>query len=239
MTDDEMKKLIGPFKGDPQNPYYRPFAEYQHENSYNIFLVGINPATSIYPEQVNEEEYMKMLRDAKIFKEKYSAIRMINNKTKISRTRMGIESLTRELEAEGEKVLQTNIISYPTPSVKKLRSVNKEIIEESLSNFLILLTKQRPSILILYSKTALNFFLKLLISKKIIDERVKFDHTLKVMEEQEGPLLTFKNPAGSEVSVFVCRHLMYYGEKGESYKIFKNKVFKHLRRTKALEEQGS
>jgi len=228
MTDNEIKELIGPFNGETEMPYYRPFTEYQNGVSYKVFLVGINPATAIYPKQVNDDEFVEMLRDSNIFKEKYHTIRKMNNKTGISRTRMGIENLTREIETKGIKILQTNIISLPTPSAKDPLLKRKEILEDSLNNFFVLLNKERPSTLILYSKKTLEYFRGLLVSKGLLDEKIRFNESLKVMEEREGPLFTFKNTDGSEISVFVCRHLRYYGKEGGSYNKFKNNVFKHL-----------
>jgi hypothetical protein len=47
--------------------YYRPFVLKDHSSNYNMFLVGINPATGI-PLTINPEDYVKSLLNIMILK---------------------------------------------------------------------------------------------------------------------------------------------------------------------------
>lgn len=79
-------------------PYLRPYISKRNSYDSKVFLVGINPATHITPMQLNIDEYIGLLENYEEFMEFYSKSRESQNKSKISRTRMGINSLVNWIE---------------------------------------------------------------------------------------------------------------------------------------------
>ena len=78
--------------------YLRPYISKRNPYDSKVFLVGINPATHITPMQLNIDEYIGLLENYEEFMEFYSKSRESQNKSKISRTRMGINSLVNWIE---------------------------------------------------------------------------------------------------------------------------------------------
>ena len=72
--------------------YYRPFICSGDLSKAYIFLAGINPATQIYPEEMDVDSYVDMLLDYSRFMEFYKSSRLKKGKDEISRTRTGMIS---------------------------------------------------------------------------------------------------------------------------------------------------
>ena len=108
-------------------PYLRPYISKRNPYDSKVFLVGINPATPITPMQLNIDEYIGLLKNYEEFMEFYSKSRESQNKSKISRTRMGINSLVNWIEQEfNTGVIETDIFTYPTKNIKELKAILSE-----------------------------------------------------------------------------------------------------------------
>ena len=104
--------------------YLRPYISKRNPYDSKVFLVGINPATPITPIQLNIDEYIGLLKNYEEFMEFYSKSRESQNKSKISRTRMGINSLVNWIEQEfNTGVIETDIFTYPTKNIKELKAI--------------------------------------------------------------------------------------------------------------------
>ena len=204
-------------------PYLRPYISKRNPHDSKVFLVGINPATHITPMQLNIDEYIGLLKNYEEFMEFYSKSRESQNKSKISRTRMGINSLVNWIEQEfNTGVIETDIFTYPTKNVKELNNIDKNILNKSIEKFWEVLLEFQPDILILYGSLALNEFKKLVISKnkeiKYYSEEDKIEYI-----EEKCPYAKL-NIGTKNVNIIACRHLMYYGNNGNSFKKLRENI---------------
>lgn len=206
-------------------PYLRPYISKRNPYDSKVFLVGINPATHITPMQLNIDEYIGLLENYEEFMEFYSKSRESQNKSKISRTRMGINSLVNWIEQEfNTGVIETDIFTYPTKNIKELNNIDKNILNKSIEKFWEVLLEFQPDIVILYGSLALNEFKKLVISKnkeiKYYSEEDKIEYI-----EEKCPYAKL-NIGTKNVNIIACRHLMYYGNNGNSFKKLRENIKK-------------
>ena len=204
-------------------PYLRPYISKRNPYDSKVFLVGINPATLITPMQLNIDEYIELLKNYEEFMEFYSKSRESQNKSKISRTRMGINSLVNWIEQEfNTGVIETDIFTYPTRNIKELNNIDKNILNKSIEKFWEVLLEFQPKIVILYGSLALNEFKKLVISKnkeiKYYSEEDKIEYI-----EEKCPYAKL-NIGTKNVNIIACRHLMYYGNNGNSFKKLRENI---------------
>lgn len=204
-------------------PYLRPYISKRNPYDSKVFLVGINPATPITPIQLNIDKYIGLLKNYEKFMEFYSKSRESQNKIKISRTRIGINSLVNWIEQEfNTGVIETDIFTYPTKNVKELNNIDKNILNKSVEKFWEVLLEFQPDIVILYGSLALNEFKKLVISKnkeiKYYSEEDKIEYI-----EEKCPYAKL-NIGTKDVNIIACRHLMYYGNNGNSFKKLRENI---------------
>ena len=204
-------------------PYLRPYISKRNPYDSKVFLVGINPATHITPMQLNIDEYIGLLENYEEFMEFYSKSRESQNKSKISRTRIGINSLVNWIEQEfNTGVIETDIFTYPTKNIKELNNIDKNILNKSIEKFWEVLLEFQPDIVILYGSLALNEFKKLIISKnkeiKYYSEEDKIEYI-----EEKCPYAKL-NIGTKNVNIIACRHLMYYGNNGNSFKKLRENI---------------
>lgn len=203
--------------------YLRPYISKKNPYDSKVFLVGINPATPITPIQLNIDEYIGLLKNYEEFMEFYFKSRESQNKSKISRTRMGINSLVNWIEQEfNTGVIETDIFTYPTKNVKELNNIDKNILNKSIEKFWEVLLEFQPDIVILYGSLALNEFKKLVISKnkeiKYYSEEDKIEYI-----EEKCPYAKL-NIGTKNINIIGCRHLMYYGNNGNSFKKLRENI---------------
>lgn len=205
--------------------YLRPYISRRNPYNARVFLVGINPATPITSKQLNIDEYIGLLKNYEEFMEFYSKSRESQNKSKISRTRMGINSLGNWIEQEfNTGVVETDIFTYPTKNVKELNTIDKNILNKSIEKFWEVLLEFQPDIVILYGSLALNEFKKLVIAKnkeiKYYSEEDKIEYI-----EEKCPYAKL-NIGTKNINIIACRHLMYYGNNGNSFKKLRENIKK-------------
>ena len=206
-------------------PYLRPYISKRNPYDSKVFLVGINPATLITPMQLNIDEYIGLLKNYEEFMEFYSKSRESQNKSKISRTRMGINSLVNWIEQEfNTGVIETDIFTYPTKNVKELNNIDKNILNKSIEKFWQVLLEFEPDIVILYGSLALNEFKKIVMSK---NKKIKYYSEEDKIEyiEEKCPYAKL-NIGTKDVNIIACRHLMYYGNNGNSFKKLRENIKK-------------
>lgn len=206
-------------------PYLRPYISKRNPYDSKVFLVGINPATLITPMQLNIDEYIGLLKNYEEFMEFYSKSRESQNKSKISRTRMGINSLVNWIEQEfNTGVIETDIFTYPTKNVKELNNIDKNILNKSIEKFWEVLLEFQPDIVILYGSLALNEFKKIVMSK---NKKIKYYSEEDKIEyiEEKCPYAKL-NIGTKNINIIACRHLMYYGNNGNSFKKLRENIKK-------------
>ena len=206
-------------------PYLRPYISKRNPYDSKVFLVGINPATLITPMQLNIDEYIGLLKNYEEFMEFYSKSRESQNKSKISRTRMGINSLVNWIEQEfNTGVIETDIFTYPTKNVKELNNIDKNILNKSIEKFWEVLLEFQPDIVILYGSLALNEFKKIVMSK---NKKIKYYSEEDKIEyiEEKCPYAKL-NIGTKNINIIACRHLMYYGNNGNSLKKLRENIKK-------------
>lgn len=206
-------------------PYLRPYISKRNPYDSKVFLVGINPATLITPMQLNIDEYIGLLKNYEEFMEFYSKSRESQNKSKISRTRMGINSLVNWIEQEfNTGVIETDIFTYPTKNVKELNNIDKNILNKSIEKFWEVLLEFQPDIVILYGSLVLNEFKKIVMSK---NKKIKYYSEEDKIEyiEEKCPYAKL-NIGTKNINIIACRHLMYYGNNGNSFKKLRENIKK-------------
>lgn len=206
-------------------PYLRPYISKRNLYDSKVFLVGINPATPITPMQLNIDEYIGLLKNYEEFMEFYSKSRESQNKSKISRTRMGINSLVNWIEQEfNTGVIETDIFTYPTKNIKELNNIDKNILNKSIEKFWEVLLEFQPDIVILYVSLALNEFKKIVMSK---NKKIKYYSEEDKIEyiEEKCPYAKL-NIGTKNINIIACRHLMYYGNNGNSFKKLRENIKK-------------
>jgi hypothetical protein len=190
-----------------------------------IFFVGINPATPIYPYEMDLGNYVHLLTNYDDFIKYYKAIRIEQGKTELSRTRAGMNAFLAWVTSQTElPIFETNVIAYPTANLKELRREPEWVIARGKEIFAYLITSFQPKVFILHGKNTVVNFTEVL-KKMGVGIQNNIDYGAKIDQmEQRCPLLEIKYPDGETASILACRHFMYYGSKGESYASFKENI---------------
>lgn len=210
--------------------YYRPFVSKGILKPRGIFVVGINPATPIFPNEIDLDRYAQLLFDYAEFKEYYKASRLKAGKTEMSRTRKGIDSFIDWLVTQTDlTVTETNVIAYPTADIKLLKKEPTWIIEQGKDIYGQLLLRLKPRLLILHGKGTVVNCLEILIKLGLsIQTAIDLNYSIEQMEKKL-PLLCFEYQDGTVGTILACRHFMYYGKAGDSYSSFRNNVLAVLK----------
>jgi len=208
----------------PGFAYYRPFVCKGSSRLHSIFLVGINPATPIYPADLELGAYLDLLLDYERFLDYYQRVRQSAGKRPMSRTRQGMDSFIRWLtEKTSEPVVETNVITYPTPGATDLRKLPDSVITRGRAIFLDLLTGLQPKLLLLHGKWTVVEATHLLTGQGLLRRQVDLSGDIQSLEDR-SPLFSFVWGDGTTCMVLACRHFMYYGESGASFAGFRQMV---------------
>ncbi|NMD71529.1 hypothetical protein HHO41_14585 [Bacillus sp. DNRA2] len=229
MNLKNLKEMVKPFGDNSDSPYFRPFVCNGDESNYDIFLVGINPATPISMKDMDIDKYVNLLIKYDDFYKEYQKIRENAGKTTISRTRKGTVNFVNELGMKtGKAILETNVIPYPTSNIKELKEIPDNVKKYAMNLFYSVLIQYTPEVIIVFSKTSLKYLLEIMCEHKIIESKVSTKKPIKVIEDNSNPFIQFSYLNGKKGAIFVCRHLMYYGDKGNSFSKFREKVINYL-----------
>lgn len=210
--------------------YYRPIICKGELSKVDIFFVGTNPATPIYPKDMDLDTYVDLLMDYEKFIEFYKTNRVKNGKQEISRTRIGMNSFLQWLSNNtSAAIAETEVIPYPTENIKLLRKEPAQIIERGKEMFYELLMEFKPRLIIFHGKETVEYAADILTEKGILSTKsINLDQSIEEIEKQL-PLCNFKYDNGKTANIMACRHFMYYGAKGESFKPFRENVLKILK----------
>lgn len=209
--------------------YYRPFICNGDLSKVDIFFVGINPATPIFPSEIYINEYVELLLNYDNFIDYYKTNRTGLKKNDISRTRIGMNSFFSWLSNHTEcAILETDVIPYPTVNLKELKREPKYVIDKGRDIFYSLVMEFKPSLLILHGKKTVEHVNEIFIEKGLIlPNEINVEQSIEEMEQQ-SPLMTFKYDNGKIGIIMACRHFMYYGNKGNSFKPFRQRILRYL-----------
>ncbi len=220
---DSLKKMC--LEPEYGKAYYRPFICNGDLSKADIFFVGINPATPIFPKDMEIDEYVNLLLDYNKFIDHYKASRISQDKDEVSRTRKGMNSFFSWLSKYTDSaVLETDVIPYPTAKLKELKKEPQFVIEKGKDIFYSLVSEFKPSLIILYGKKTVEHVAKTYIEKGLITSNViDVERSIEEMEK-EIPLVKIDYPDGKVGVIMACRHFMYYGNKGDSFEPFRQNV---------------
>lgn len=125
----------------------------------------------------------------------YQKKRKQDGKTALSRTRQGIGALVEFIWKEtGSSVIETDVCTYPTASVKELERVDGKLKQKGRELFWKVLEESGVELVICYGKQAFEDFFRLLEepgSIRLLEIRRAFGRTLK-----EGLRCAGKNVTG-------------------------------------------
>ncbi|HBW37722.1 hypothetical protein [Desulfosporosinus sp. BICA1-9] len=229
VSHDSLKKMcLAPELG---KAYYRPFICKGELSKVDIFFVGINPATPIFPMDMEIDKYVDLLLNYEEFMDFYKASRLSQDKDEVSRTRIGMNSFFSWLSNYTDaSILETDAIPYPTANLKALKKEPKFVIEKGKDIFYSLVTEFKPSLIILHGKKTVDQSVDIFISRGLIaPNTINVEQSIVGMELQ-APLIQFKYSNGKAGVIMACRHFLYYGSKGDSFEPFRRKVLEILKR---------
>lgn len=216
-----MKEIFNNIYIDEEHPYLRPYLCDGNPYQADIFFVGTNPATPIYPTELSKEDYIKLFSNYRNFMEYYKKSRIKEGKTELSRTRMGISTFKDWVKKELDiRMIETDIFTYPTKNIKELSKVDSEILKRSLELFNQVLDEFNPSTIILHGSLTIKIFNKLMKEKNI-----KYNIASDKMAEIEKA-----NPYSEielnrkKIKVLGSKHFMYYGKTGNCFSSLKNNL---------------
>lgn len=213
---------------DPDKAYYRPLLCKGDTENIPIFLVGINPATPIYPKQKSMEEYLDLILNYDVFMEFYKVAREEDGKTPLSKTRTSINSFIDWLSSKTPaSIAETNIIPYPTESLALLKKEPKDVRARGRDIFYKLMMHYRPSILIVHGKSTVQMLIDLLTDKGLITdiEGTENQNTILKMDYSSNSHVTqFYYPGGQSCSIIAYQHFIYYGQNGENSSRFRGRI---------------
>jgi len=227
---NELKGMCTP--PGPEKAYYRPLLCKNHKGNIDklpIFIVGINPATPIYPKQINDiQEYVDLITDYEAFTEYYQATRKEAGKKPESKTRIAINQFVEWLSSITQvSIAETNIVPYPTESLPLLNKEPEEVFTGGTAIFYKLMMHYQPRVMILHGKTTAQKLTALLIKKglttdtrgsELLNTLVKMDYSM------DSRLAEFNYPDGQACSIIAYRHFISYGPKGPKSQLFMNRV---------------
>jgi len=226
---ENLEALIKPFEG--RTEYLIPMIIPDRTADYDVFLLGINPATTFSEEDCSPGRFAELLLDEQKFNEFYSRKRLLGKSQPVSKTKTGLLHFMKEVEREtGVRLLRTNIIPFPAPNIRALKQVGPDIIAHSTQVFLEVLLTYEPRLLIVYSKYSLNKLMELLDGQGMLIRNDGLGKTIRELE-RTGASFSFRYSNGKIGRIFPCRHFMYYGKEGRSFAPFRKRVIDHLQTT--------
>ena len=199
LINDDLKQLCTqPIEG---KAYYRPFLCKGDFSKARIFLVGINPATPIFPQDMDLNDYTNLLLNYNGFLEYYHELRKSKNKRVTSKTRQGINCFLDWLaEHTTSSIIETNSCVYPTESEKLLKQEPCSILERGKEIFFELFIRIQPDLLIVHGKSAQENLIDIFAKKKI--------HVTSTQSQTNS----IHYPNGKTCIIITCKHFMYYGK---------------------------
>lgn len=188
--------------------FFRPFIAKDPPETAGVFLVGVNPASAIYPEEgIDAASYAEMLFVYKRFEEYYSSSRVAKGKRVVSPTRKAIDDFSAWLKATtGLAVLETNVVGYPTGDYKELVTQGEDIIESGQDIFRALLMGIRPKYIVLHGRHAVKHFRTVVETSGIAILEGSLRGGLAELE-QRMPVAIVQYFDGCTAEVFACQHL--------------------------------
>jgi hypothetical protein len=195
-----------------------------------VFVVGVNPATPIGPDDLAPNEYRALIGDYAAFMRHYQAARARAGKRKLkSNTRVGLEALSQWLQSvTGVFPLETNVVAYPTKDEAELDKVARNIVAQGERVFLEVLQTFTPRAMIFHGKSSLTRALPILQQAGLLLERA-VDLHLTIRElEASSPLVLGIWKNGGAVTIAACRHLKIYGQHGKTFARFRDQIQSYL-----------
>ena len=224
ISHDELRAWSGP--AGEGLAYFRPMICKKTVAPGCIFLVGINPATPVTPDDLDVDTYAGLLLDYDRFLAYYRQRRIDARKTALSRTRTGMHSFIQWLaKAVPDPIVETNVIPYPTPRTKDLKKVPDWVKSQAREIFVQLLQRVQPRLLLLHGKDTVTETAELLRNHRIANVHVDPRADIRALEDQPT-LFRFEWPGGGDCKALACRHFMYYGESGSSFAGFRGNVLR-------------
>ncbi|HDR4914376.1 TPA: hypothetical protein QCR52_004905 [Bacillus cereus] len=218
---ENLVDLVKPNK--PGLPYFRPFILHGKPEQIDLFLIGINPATAVYPEKgISVDTWIETLMDNRYYDAKFSSN---------GQTRIGIRGFLNYVKRHyPHPLLETNINAFPTPKAKDLKGnlINESVIEGEI-RFKKLFLSFEPSLIILHSQHTTKYFIDFLVKNKFISKREVLKKTPIKLREKQFPHFTFSYSSGKVARVFACRHLKLFGYNGKSFEGFINGLTPYLK----------
>lgn len=210
--------------------FYRPLICNGDLDKVSVFFVGTNPATPIFPHQMDLRSYAKMLFNYGEFISFYKRSRLEIGKDEVSRTRIGMNSFLTWLTSQTDvAIAETEVIPYPTEKLKQLKKEPSFVIERGKEIFCQLVLVFRPRLLILHGKKTVDHVIDAFQRNGLIEPgAVNLEESIEQMESR-SPLLEFTYPNGQIGVLLACRHFMYYGTSGDSFRGFRDNVLKELK----------
>ncbi|MBP2643677.1 MAG: hypothetical protein H6Q67_1564 [Firmicutes bacterium] len=209
--------------------YYQPLVCIGDMSKIGIFVVGTNPALSVYSHEIDIDTYTDLLFNYERFMDYYRAIRFKEGLPEMSRIRTGLHGfLTWLSEQTNFSVAETNVIAYPTPTLVDLKKVPSPIIGVGKSIFRRLLAVIKPQLIILHGKPTVVSFRKAIEKEKLA--KTQEINLYKPIEYLEmcSPLTHIQYPNGRYGTVLACRNLSLYGRNGNGFSSFKKLVKANL-----------
>lgn len=232
MNQNGLKEFV---ENGTTKEYLRPFVSKYKTSKPNVFVVGINPASSILKTDVDHDvdRYIDLMTNRESFLTFIHQKNVEKGKQPFSKTRIGLNHLVEHLEMNSNgkiEVLETNINAYATPTAKQLKAMSPLIREVGQKWFYKLMLEHTPPVVIVHSLDATRDLMKWLISKKMILPSVyNQSHRLKDWIDL-GPIpITYSN--GVTGVVFCTKHLKYYGRKGNAFQQLREDVLKQFNET--------
>jgi hypothetical protein len=219
-SKDNLTSLVRPYS--EKDPYYRPFILHGKPSQIDLFLLGINPATSIYLKNgVDIETWIKIIMNHELYYKNYSSN---------GPTRKGIQGLLNIIKQHYPyPIFETNVNAYPTDRAEHLdEPAIQEAVFEGENRFKKVFGAHEPSIIILHGQYTTKHFINLLERNHLIKRRSIKKKTRIEEREKQFPHFIFTYPSGKKCTVFACRHLMYFHE-GDSYKNFLDGIIPFLK----------
>ncbi len=221
------KELMNVYIGK-EHPYLRPFICRTNPYESKICIVGINPATSIMPCDMELKRYIEVISNYSEFMKEYKKIRLEKNKKEISRTRVGIDSFADWVKKElNQSIIEADICTYPTNNIKELLKLDKEIIQKSINLFIEVLKEFKPEVIILYGAKTVQIFRDVIEKEKLNGKILSDSKDISVLENcNPFAYLYIEN---KRISVFVAKHFMYYGRVGNVFENLRNMLKENLK----------
>lgn len=211
-----------------EDSYFRPFVVESPDSKGNVFIVGINPATPMKVKDFEDtSEYIDLIYNRSRFMERMQTLRIRDGKSRLSKTRVGLNAFVKDLEAKSSgviNVVETNMNAWPTKSAKCLSLPrNKQAAVYGAQIFKRVFFHYKPSVLIVHSKQALGELLAFLEIEKL-NPSVTFDSNVRLVDWIAAGPITFTYEDGTIGTIFCSKHFMYHGHVGHSFQPLKEQV---------------